>query len=72
MAGGARCLTLAVTLPLLTWVGDLLALAGGLMATTIFTNMTAHTYIGATLNRMSGAYLFPGLIKTPFWGLQSD
>src|SRR6185369_6184274 len=32
-----RCLALVVTVPLLTWVGDLLALVGGLAATTAIT-----------------------------------
>jgi phospholipid/cholesterol/gamma-HCH transport system permease protein len=64
-----RCLALAVTMPLLTWVGDLLAMVGGLAATTAVTNMTPHAYIQATAHAITGHYLFPGLIKTPFLAL---
>ena len=64
-----RCLALAVTLPLLTWIGDLLALAGGLAATTVVTNMTAHAYIDATANHITPAHLLTGLVKTPFLAL---
>jgi phospholipid/cholesterol/gamma-HCH transport system permease protein len=64
-----RCLALAVTLPLLTWIGDLLALVGGLAATTAITNMTAHAYIGATTPHITAANLLVGLIKTPFLAL---
>jgi phospholipid/cholesterol/gamma-HCH transport system permease protein len=64
-----RCLALVVTLPLLTWIGDLLALAGGLAATTSITNMTAHAYIDATASRITTADFLAGLIKTPFLAL---
>src|SRR6516165_3784270 len=40
-----RCLALAATLPILTWIGDLLALAGGLAAMTLITSMTVHQYV---------------------------
>jgi phospholipid/cholesterol/gamma-HCH transport system permease protein len=64
-----RCLALAATLPLLTWIGDLLALIGGLAATTSITNMTAHAYIQATTANITAAHLLVGLIKTPFLAL---
>jgi phospholipid/cholesterol/gamma-HCH transport system permease protein len=64
-----RCLALAVTLPLLTWIGDLLALFGGLAATTAITNMTAHAYVDATSAHITAADLFVGLVKTPFLAL---
>jgi phospholipid/cholesterol/gamma-HCH transport system permease protein len=64
-----RCLALAITLPLLTWIGDLLALAGGLAATTAITNMTAYAYIGATADHITAAHLLVGLAKTPFLAL---
>jgi len=64
-----RCLALAVALPLLTWIGDLLALAGGLAATTGITNMTAHAYIDATVNHITAAHLIAGLVKTPVLAL---
>jgi phospholipid/cholesterol/gamma-HCH transport system permease protein len=64
-----RCLALVATLPLLTWIGDLLALAGGLAATTAITNMTAHQYIEATSAHITAAHVFVGLAKTPFLAL---
>ena len=39
-----RCLALVIVLPLLTWIGDGLALVGGLAATTVITHMTPRAY----------------------------
>jgi phospholipid/cholesterol/gamma-HCH transport system permease protein len=64
-----RCLALVVTVPLLTWVGDLLALVGGLAATVIMTHMTAHAYIQATAEAITASHLLTGLIKCPFLAL---
>ena len=40
-----RCLALVIVVPLLTWVGDVLALVGGLAATTAITDMTPRAYV---------------------------
>jgi phospholipid/cholesterol/gamma-HCH transport system permease protein len=64
-----RCLALAATLPLLTWIGDLLALAGGLAATTVITNMTPHAYVETTMDHITAAHLLVGLVKSPFLAL---
>jgi phospholipid/cholesterol/gamma-HCH transport system permease protein len=64
-----RCLALAATVPLLTWVGDVLALVGGLAATAVMTKMTAHAYIEATLEAINASNLLAGLVKTPFLAL---
>ncbi|WP_084080223.1 MlaE family ABC transporter permease [Edaphobacter aggregans] len=64
-----RCLALAVTVPLLTWVGDVLALVGGLMATVVMTDMTPHAYIQATAKAITVSHLLTGLIKAPFLAL---
>jgi phospholipid/cholesterol/gamma-HCH transport system permease protein len=64
-----RCLALAATMPLLTWVGDALALLGGLAATTATTNMTPHAYIRATTDAITPGHLLAGLVKTPFLAL---
>jgi phospholipid/cholesterol/gamma-HCH transport system permease protein len=64
-----RCLALVVTLPILTWIGDLLALLGGLAATTVITNMTPRAYIEATLSSITAADVLVGLTKTPFLAL---
>jgi phospholipid/cholesterol/gamma-HCH transport system permease protein len=64
-----RCLALVATVPLLTWVGDLLALVGGLLATTAITNMPPRAYVLSTLNAITGAHLLGGLVKSPFLAL---
>lgn len=64
-----RCLALVITVPLLTWVGDLLALVGGLVATVVMTHMTAHAYIQGTAKAITASHLFTGLIKCPFLAL---
>lgn len=64
-----RCLALVATLPLLTWIGDLLALAGGLVVTTTFTRMTVRAYLQATAEAITPDHLVTGLVKTPFLAL---
>ena len=64
-----RCLALVATLPFLTWVGDLLALVGGLAATTAITTMTPRTYIQATAGAITTSHLLAGLVQTPFLAL---
>jgi phospholipid/cholesterol/gamma-HCH transport system permease protein len=64
-----RCLALLVTVPLLTWVGDLMALVGGLAATIVMTDMTPHAYMEATLKSITATNLLTGLNKAPFLAL---
>jgi phospholipid/cholesterol/gamma-HCH transport system permease protein len=64
-----RCVALAVTLPLLTWIGDFLGLVGGLAATTAITDMTAHAYFAGTMAHITAADLLVGLVKSPFLAL---
>ena len=64
-----RCLALVITVPVLTWIGDLLALGGGFLATTIASDLTPRAYILGTSAAISGADLFSGLLKTPFLAL---
>jgi phospholipid/cholesterol/gamma-HCH transport system permease protein len=64
-----RCLALVAMVPLLTWVGDLLALMGGLAATTVLTNMTTRAYVLATAHAVTAGNFFGGLTKTPFLAL---
>ena len=61
-----RCLALVATLPFLTWVGDLLALVGGLAATTAITTMTPRAYIQATAGAITTSHLLAGLVQSPF------
>ena len=64
-----RCLALVLTLPLLAWIGDVLGVAGGLVATMAITNMTARAYIQDTIIHITPAHLLVGLVKTPFLAL---
>jgi phospholipid/cholesterol/gamma-HCH transport system permease protein len=64
-----RCLALALTVPLLTWVGDVLALVGGLGATATITHMTTRAYVQATMNSITIEHFLAGLVKSPFLGL---
>ena len=64
-----RCIALALTLPILTWVGDVLALFGGLVATTVASDMTVYAYIQTALNAIKPIDLIEGLVKSPFLGL---
>jgi phospholipid/cholesterol/gamma-HCH transport system permease protein len=64
-----RCLALAIVLPLLTWIGDGLALVGGLAATTVITHMTPRAYVLATADTITVGHLLAGLVKSPFLGL---
>ena len=64
-----RCLALAITVPILTWLGDVLALVGGLGATILVSHMTAGAFVEVALNAINANNFFSGLVKTPFLGL---
>jgi phospholipid/cholesterol/gamma-HCH transport system permease protein len=64
-----RCLALTLTMPVLTWVGDILALVGGLGATMVMAHMPARSYVQATINSITVGHLLAGLVKSPFLGL---
>ena len=64
-----RCLALLVTVPLLTWIGDVFALSGGLVATTVSTDMTARAFLLGAEPHITVANFLNGMIKTPFLGL---
>ena len=64
-----RCLALVATVPFLTWVGDALAIIGGLVATIVTTDITPHAYVQATLNAITVEQLLAGLVKSPFLAL---
>ena len=64
-----RCLALVATLPLLTWVGDLLAPVGGLLASIVITTLTPHMYIQGTMAAITARDFLAGLAKTPFLAL---
>ena len=64
-----RCLALAATVPLLTWVADLLALVGGLLVSIVITRLTSHMYIQGTMVAITARDFLVGLAKTPFLAL---
>ena len=64
-----RCLALVVAVPLLTWIGDALAVFGGFLATTAITNIPPRAYLIGTGEAITATHLFTGLIKTPFLAL---
>jgi phospholipid/cholesterol/gamma-HCH transport system permease protein len=64
-----RCVALVITVPLLTLVGDVLAIVGGLLATLVLTDMTPRAYLQATMTAITGPHLITGLVKTPFLAL---
>jgi phospholipid/cholesterol/gamma-HCH transport system permease protein len=64
-----RCIAMVLVVPLLTWVGNVLALVGGLVATTAITDMPPRAYIIGTSEAITGMHFATGLIKTPFLAL---
>jgi phospholipid/cholesterol/gamma-HCH transport system permease protein len=64
-----RCLALVFAVPLLTLIGDALALFGGLVATVAITDMPARAYVLATGEAITANHLLVGLVKSPFLGL---
>jgi phospholipid/cholesterol/gamma-HCH transport system permease protein len=64
-----RCLALVIAMPLLTWIGNGLALVGGLVATMALTGMSARAYMVETADAITLNHLLAGLIKTPFLAL---
>ena len=64
-----RCVALVLAVPVLTWIGDLLALLGGIVATTSLTDMSPRAYALATADALTATLLLEGLVKTPFLAL---
>jgi phospholipid/cholesterol/gamma-HCH transport system permease protein len=64
-----RCLALVAAVPLLTWIGDIFALSGGLLAAIASTDMTTRAFVLGAEPHITGANFLNGMIKTPFLGL---
>jgi len=64
-----RCVALVLAVPVLTWIGDVLAILGGLIATISLTDMSTRAYLMATADAITASSLLQGLIKTPFLAL---
>ena len=71
MAGRATLSRPRLTVPLLTWIGDVLGLVGGLGATAIFTHMTPYAYIQATMEAITPT-IFSQASSRLRLGLRSD
>ena len=64
-----RCIALVAVVPLLTWIGNVLALFGGFLATTAVTDMPPRAYLQSTAQAITFGHLMEGLIKSPFLAL---
>jgi phospholipid/cholesterol/gamma-HCH transport system permease protein len=64
-----RCIALVLTVPVLVWVGDVLALAGAMGATLLLTDMTPRAFVVGTAEAITLSHFLSGLIKTPFLAL---
>jgi phospholipid/cholesterol/gamma-HCH transport system permease protein len=64
-----RCIALVTVVPLLTWVGNALALTGGFLATIAVTDMPARAYLQSTAQAITFGHLMEGLVKSPFLAL---
>jgi len=64
-----RCIALVTVVPLLTWVGNALALVGGFAATSVMTDVPPRAYLLATAEAITPGNLLGGLVKTPFLAL---
>jgi phospholipid/cholesterol/gamma-HCH transport system permease protein len=64
-----RCVALVIVVPVLTWIGNALALLGGFLATTATTEMPARAYLLATTDAITAGHLLGGLVKAPFLAL---
>jgi phospholipid/cholesterol/gamma-HCH transport system permease protein len=64
-----RCLALVAAVPLLTWIGDIFALSGGLLAAVVSTDMTPRAFVLGAEPYITGANFLNGMFKTPFLGL---
>jgi len=64
-----RTLALVIVLPILVWIGDVVAPIGGLLATTTISDMTVRSYLTATAQAITGTHVAIGLVKSPFLAL---
>jgi phospholipid/cholesterol/gamma-HCH transport system permease protein len=64
-----RCIALVVTLPLLVWIGDVMAVLGGMLAAVALSDMTVYTYLTVTANVITSEHFLAGMIKTPVLAL---
>ena len=64
-----RCVALVLTVPILVWVGDVLALVGAMGATLVLTDMTPRAFLVGTADAITLSHFLSGLIKTPFLAL---
>jgi phospholipid/cholesterol/gamma-HCH transport system permease protein len=64
-----RCVALCISVPLLTWLGYVLAVLGGMLATVTLTEMTPYLFLEGINEALTPAQVATGLVKTPFLAL---
>jgi phospholipid/cholesterol/gamma-HCH transport system permease protein len=64
-----RCLALAISVPILAWLGDILALVGAMAATMVLTDMSPRAFVVGTMDAITASHFLAGLVKTPFLAL---
>ncbi len=64
-----RCLALVISVPILAWLGDILALVGAMAATMVLTDMSPRAFVLGTMDAITASHFLAGLVKTPFLAL---
>jgi phospholipid/cholesterol/gamma-HCH transport system permease protein len=64
-----RCVALCISVPLITWLGYVLAILGCMLATVTLTEMTPYTFLEGIKEVVTPGHVLTGLIKTPFLAL---
>lgn len=64
-----RCVALCISVPLITWLGYVLAILGCMLATVALTEMTPYIFLEGIKEVVTPAHVLTGLIKTPFLAL---
>jgi phospholipid/cholesterol/gamma-HCH transport system permease protein len=64
-----RIIACMIAVPLLTVIADVLGILGGLIIGVVQGNISYHLYMSYTLTYIGYVEIFPGLIKTVFFGM---
>jgi phospholipid/cholesterol/gamma-HCH transport system permease protein len=64
-----RLLALLIALPLLTFLGDMAALSGGMLVTWVFAGVNPHAFWGELQYPASIERFFAGVLKAPFMAI---
>lgn len=64
-----KILAMSLALPILTLLGDIASIAGGLLVGVSYLDLTAETYLSRTCNVLSPSVLLLGILKSWFFGI---